>query len=98
MSRDVQLARSAVAKRFEATIAKSRHLTGARVGRLLLLPVTPRRYRLFAAQRLAQFAMASGGGDFLSGLVSRLQLGTDDFRQLAFGTYLSSSQPTITTA
>ena len=89
MSRDAQLARSAVAKRFEATIATSRHLTGARVGRLLLLPVAPRPYRLFAAQRLAQFAMASGGGDFLSGLLSRLQYGPNSFRRLAFQTLVS---------
>lgn len=90
MSPDVRLARSAVAERLEATVAGASHLTGARAGRILLLPVAPGRYRLFAAQRLAQFAMACGGGDFLSGLLSRLQLGPDSFRRLAFDVFVST--------
>ncbi|HSM67962.1 MAG TPA: hypothetical protein VK860_16765 [Ilumatobacteraceae bacterium] len=89
MSPDVRLARSAVAERFEATIAGAGHLTGARAGRILLLPTAPDRYRLFAAQRLAQFAMSCGGGDFLSGLLSRLQLGPAVFRRLAFDLFVS---------
>jgi hypothetical protein len=64
-------------------------LTGARTGRLLVLPLAPRRYRVYAAQRLAQFAMASGGGTFLSGLLSKLRTGPYEFRELAFRTHLS---------
>lgn len=89
MTPDPRLARSALAERFEATIARAGHLSGARVGRALMLPVAPDRYRIVAAQRLAQFAMASGGGTFLSGLLSRLQYGHDRFRQLAFDIYVS---------
>jgi hypothetical protein len=44
---------------------------------------------VLAAQRLAQFAMASGGGAFLSGLLSRLRVESAVFRDLAFRTYLS---------
>jgi tetratricopeptide (TPR) repeat protein len=59
------------------------------VGRLLLLPGIPAEYRLLAAQRLAQFAQASGGTWFLTGLLSELRLGSNSFRALAFDTYLS---------
>ncbi|HUV11841.1 MAG TPA: hypothetical protein VMX12_12760, partial [Acidimicrobiia bacterium] len=89
MQADVRLARSALAERFERTIAGAGHLSGARVARLLMLPGLPTRFRLQAAQRLTQFAMASGGGAFLSGMLSRLQLGDSSFRRLAFRSYLS---------
>jgi hypothetical protein len=86
---DARLARSALAERFERHISRATRVTGARTGRLIVLPVLPRRYRVFAAQRLAQFAMASGGGPFLSGLLSKLQAGPYEFRELAFRTHLS---------
>lgn len=89
MNPDLRLARGTLAIRAEERVAKASHLTGARVGRLVMLPTAPSRYRLLAAQRLAQFAMASGGGAFLSGMLSRLQLGATEFRQLAFRTYLA---------
>ena len=89
MEADVRLARSALAERFEQTISGAKHLSGARVARLLMLPGLPIRLRLMAAQRLAQFSMAAGGGLFLSGLLSRFQLGDNSFRQLAFRSYLS---------
>jgi hypothetical protein len=86
---DARLARSALALRLERTISRATRLTGARTARLLVLPVAPLRYRVFAAQRLAQFAMASGGGAFLFGLLSKLRVGRYEFRDLAFRTYLS---------
>lgn len=89
MATDARLARSALAERFERNVARATRLTGTRTGRLLVLPVLPERYRLLAAQRLAQFAMASGGGAFLSGLLSTLRGASDEFRELAFRTHLS---------
>jgi hypothetical protein len=86
---DARLARSAAAERFERIITRASHLTGARAARLLLLPGVPLGSRVYLAQRLAQFAMASGGGAFLSGMLSRLQLADTAFRHLAFRTYLA---------